>query len=103
MTARTITRFEKYPGEVLDQAVEFSAELGGDTISNADIFVYDRGGVDRTSVIAPGGAAVNGSLVEYTLTGGVAGELYTITISADLTGSGEDLRHRLQMSVTPPG
>jgi hypothetical protein len=101
--SRTVTRFEKYPGEVLDQAVDFTAELGADTIASAEIFVYDRGGVDRTSAIAPGGAAVNQALVEYTLTGGVAGELYTIVVSANLTTSGEDLRHRLRMSVTPPG
>lgn len=100
--SRTITEFDKYPDEILDQAVEFSAELGGDTIASATAIAHDRGGVLRTSDVL-GSAVAVGTTVEYTVSGGVAGEVYTLTIKAVLTTTSQELEHRLRMTVVPPG
>ena len=100
--ARSVVPDEKYPGETVSQSVDFTALLDGDTVSTGSIVVHDRGGVDRTSAMLSGSVTNTTSTVDYTLTGGTAGEIYTVTVLATLS-SGDIRGQRVRIKVTPPG
>ena len=98
---RAVPRFEKYPNEVINQAVDFTEILDtGETIITATVTAkrYDTGADATSDVINGSPTVLTGTSVSYQLTGGTASLTYILNVSATLD-SAEIYSQRIRMDV----
>jgi len=97
---RPVPRFEKYPNEIINQAVDFTAILDvGETISGCSVTAKVREtGADATSTVLSGAPSVAGTTVVYRVTGGTATISYILSVNATLSSS-EIYSQRVRMDV----
>ena len=100
VTLRLVPRFEKFPGELMTQSVDFDAVMAaGESISSASATAVQKDtGTDVTGSVISGSATFAGTLVTYRVTGGTAGSNYVLTVRATLN-TGDIYEQRLEMSV----
>ena len=97
------TPIEKYAGEVIDQAADFTDVLAdGESVSSGEVKILDTDSTDVTSTLCPGGASTSGDSVTYRLAAaGTTGLTYHVYALATLD-TGEVLGQCLRMFIPTP-
>ena len=93
----------KYAAEVKKQVFDFASVLAvGETISTQTVTAAVYSGTDASpSALISGSASASGTKVTQTITGGLAGVVYTITCSIT-TSLSQTLRLMGYLSILPP-
>ena len=99
----TSGRFQQDPNAVLDYATPWYAWLGTDTISSHQVsaetgITVDSGEVNTSELTLDGAAYPAGTVVTVWLSGGTAGESYTVTVSI-VTAAGRQDDRSIEISV----
>ena len=94
----------KYVAETRKETFDFISQLAsGETISSAATTAVVYSGTDATpSTILSGAASISGTQVTQTLTGGVAGVTYMLTVVAN-TSTGQSLNLTAFLVIIPVG
>lgn len=96
---RSVPRFEKYPNEVITQAVDFVEVLdAGETITTSSVTAVRLDTGASASEVLNGGSSINGTTVSYQVANGTASISYILSVNATLDSS-EIYTQKIQMNV----